>query len=45
MTSDSAKPARTIRIALIGPSPCEQCDAACCKQSAWPFAVLLQGEG
>ena len=35
---------RTLRIALIGPSPCERCDAACCKQAAWPFAVLLQGE-
>lgn len=39
----SAAP-RTIRIAIIGPSPCDQCDAACCKQSAWPFAVLLQDE-
>ncbi|HEX8324391.1 MAG TPA: YkgJ family cysteine cluster protein [Tepidisphaeraceae bacterium] len=35
---------RTIRIALIGPSPCERCDAACCKQSAWPYAVLLQSD-
>ena len=35
---------RTVRIAIVGPSPCEQCDAACCKQSAWPFAVLLQSD-
>ena len=35
---------RNFRIAILGPSPCERCDAACCKQSAWPFAVLLQGE-
>ena len=35
---------RTLRIAIVGPSPCAACDAACCKQSAWPFAVLLQGE-
>lgn len=34
----------TVRIAIIGPSPCERCDAACCKQSAWPYAVLLQGD-
>lgn len=37
-------PARTFRIALVGPSPCDQCNAACCRQSAWPFAVLLQGD-
>ncbi len=35
---------RTIRIAIVGPSPCEQCDAACCKQSAWAYAVLLQSD-
>lgn len=35
---------RTLRIAIVGPSPCARCDAACCKQSAWPFAVLLQGD-
>ena len=35
---------RTLRIAIVGPSPCERCDAACCKQSAWPFAVLLQDD-
>lgn len=35
---------RTIRIAILGPSPCDRCDAACCKQGAWPYAVLLQSE-
>jgi len=35
---------RTLRIAIVGPSPCERCDAACCKQSAWPYAVLLQSD-
>ena len=35
---------RTIRIAIIGPSPCERCDAACCRQSAWAYAVLLQSD-
>jgi Fe-S-cluster containining protein len=35
---------RRVRIAIIGPSPCERCDAACCRQSAWPYAVLLQSD-
>lgn len=35
---------KTIRIAIIGPSPCDRCDAACCKQSAWAYAVLLQSD-
>ncbi|MDB5328214.1 MAG: YkgJ family cysteine cluster protein [Phycisphaerales bacterium] len=44
MTPRPPKDARTVRIAIVGPSPCEQCNAACCKQSAWPYAVLLQDE-
>lgn len=40
----ASAPPRTIRIAIVGPSPCDRCDAACCKQSAWPYAVLLQSE-
>lgn len=35
---------RTVRIAIVGRSPCDRCDAACCKQSAWSYAVLLQGD-
>ena len=35
---------RTVRIAIIGPSPCDACDAACCKQSAWGYAALLQSD-
>jgi Fe-S-cluster containining protein len=35
---------RKIRIAIVGPSPCERCVAACCKQNGHEFAVLLQGD-
>ena len=35
---------RTIRLAIIGESPCGACYAACCKQNGHEFAALLQGE-
>jgi Fe-S-cluster containining protein len=35
---------RTVRIAILGSSPCHQCHAACCKQNGHEFAVLLHGE-
>lgn len=35
---------RTIRIAVVGASPCDQCVAACCKQNGHEYAVLLQGD-
>lgn len=37
-------PPRTIRIAVLGDSPCAQCIAACCKQNGHEFAVLLEGD-
>jgi Fe-S-cluster containining protein len=33
---------RRLRIAAVGASPCGACDAACCRQTATEFAVLLQ---
>lgn len=33
---------RRLRIAIVGPSPCGQCRAACCVRSVSEFAVLLQ---
>jgi Fe-S-cluster containining protein len=35
---------RRIRIAIVGPSPCTKCVAACCKQNGHEYAVLLQGD-
>lgn len=35
---------RTIRLAILGDSPCDLCTAACCKQNGHEFAVLLQGD-
>jgi Fe-S-cluster containining protein len=35
---------RTLRIAIVGSSPCDQCVAACCKQNGHAYAVLLQGD-
>ena len=35
---------RTVRIAIVGPSPCDQCVAACCKQWGPDYAVLLRGD-
>jgi Fe-S-cluster containining protein len=35
--------ARTLRLAILGSSPCNQCTAACCKQNGHDYAVLLQG--
>jgi Fe-S-cluster containining protein len=37
-------PARRLRLAIIGPSPCERCVAACCKQNGHDYAVLLEGD-
>ncbi len=34
----------TIRLAILGSSPCGSCVAACCKQNGHAYAVLLQGE-
>lgn len=33
---------RSVRIALVGASPCERCFAACCKRTVSEYAVLLQ---
>jgi Fe-S-cluster containining protein len=38
-----AFPMRSIRIAIVGPSPCGRCTAQCCRQTVSDFAVLLQG--
>ena len=35
---------RTVRLAILGDSPCELCVAACCKQNGHAFAVLLRGD-
>ena len=35
---------RTIRLAILGDSPCDLCTAACCKRNGHAFAVLLRGE-
>jgi hypothetical protein len=36
---------KKIKIHISGPSPCDQCFAACCKQNGHEFAAVLQGEG
>jgi Fe-S-cluster containining protein len=35
---------RTLRLAVLGDSPCGLCHAACCKRNGHAFAVLLHGE-
>lgn len=35
---------RSIRLAILGESPCHDCYAACCRQNGHDFAALLQGE-
>lgn len=35
---------RTLRLAILGESPCGLCTAACCKQNGHAFAVLLRGD-
>jgi Fe-S-cluster containining protein len=32
---------KRLRIAIVGPSPCDRCHAACCKQNGCEFSVLL----
>ena len=32
---------KTIRIAILGASPCDRCVAACCKQNGHEFAAIL----
>jgi Fe-S-cluster containining protein len=33
-----------MRLAIIGPSPCDRCHAACCRENGHAYSVLLQGE-
>jgi Fe-S-cluster containining protein len=35
---------RTVRIAILGDSPCHLCTAACCKQNGHAYAALLRGD-
>jgi Fe-S-cluster containining protein len=34
----------TLRLAILGSSPCDRCTAACCKQNGHEYAVLLEGD-
>ena len=34
----------SIRIAIVGASPCDRCVAACCKQNGHDYAALLRGD-
>src|SRR5437764_451869 len=34
---------RTLRIAIVGDSPCGLCRAACCKQNGHEYAAMLRG--
>jgi Fe-S-cluster containining protein len=35
---------RTVRIAILGASPCPSCHAACCRQNGHEFAAVLSGD-
>jgi Fe-S-cluster containining protein len=35
---------RTLRLAILGDSPCHLCFAACCRQNGHEYAVLLEGD-
>lgn len=35
---------RTLRLAIVGESPCHLCRANCCKQNGHEYAVLLEGD-
>jgi Fe-S-cluster containining protein len=35
---------RSVRIAILGDSPCHLCTAACCKQNGHAYAALLRGD-
>jgi len=35
---------KTLRLAILGDSPCHLCVAACCKQNGHAYAVLLEGD-
>ena len=34
----------SIRLAIVGSSPCHLCTAACCKQNGHDYAAILRGE-
>lgn len=34
----------SLRIAIVGGSPCGECTAACCKQNGHEFAAILRGD-
>jgi Fe-S-cluster containining protein len=44
MADSQFHPPRRVRVAVVGASPCDRCDAACCRQTATEFAVLLQDD-
>src|SRR4051794_12545149 len=35
---------RTLRLAILGSSPCQGCAANCCRQNGHAYAVLLEGD-
>jgi Fe-S-cluster containining protein len=35
---------KSIRLAVLGDSPCHLCVAACCRQNGHAYAVLLEGD-
>lgn len=35
---------KAVRLAILGQSPCNLCDAACCRQNGHEFAALLRGD-
>ena len=34
----------TLRLAILGDSPCGRCTAACCKQNGHDYAAILRGD-
>lgn len=34
---------RVFRVAIVGDSPCGECNAACCRQNGHDYAALLRG--
>ena len=35
---------KSVRIAILGASPCGRCTSACCRQNGHDYAALLQGD-
>jgi Fe-S-cluster containining protein len=44
LKSSGETPKARVRLAILGDSPCDLCDAACCRQNGHAYAARIEGD-